>query len=385
MAVAGAIGVGAFLLLGPTSAHEREVAGVRVTPRDSLVKEIADAKPGTTLALAAGRYPALVVPPGTPRGVRVVGSKGAVLASITVQPKAGGVSFSGLSIPGGVVLADGGARDVAISHSRISGPGDAVTLGPGTREVRLEDNDITAPHGDGIVFNSQSHRPNAPNATAPATATIEGVTIRGNRLHDINVDAIRPANFARVVVEDNEISGLVETGDHSDVLQVVMGGRDLVFRRNYVHDNTGQGFFIKDGLVDHAVVADNLFVRNKLHGKSPAGFPSAGFSIAVYETTSLELRHNTVWDGDLGVSVGWNVGHAVVEGNLFQDMVVDPGTGDATAHPPIEQSGNLIAGGWNWGAREGDVKGPPHFRGGDYRLVGGARYGAPDSVAARKR
>jgi hypothetical protein len=390
-AVAAAIGAG-VLLLGASDARSPAGPRLHVAAREcdgesvcSIRRALAQAEPHTRIELAPGRYPALTLRRPPQPGVRIDGGGKAVLASLHVEAGGGGVDFSGLTIPGGVVI-DGG-RDVSITDSRITGPGDAVSLGPGTRRIGLDGNDITAPHGDGIVFNSQSHRPNAPNASAPATATIEGVTIRRNRIHDINVDAIRPANFARVLVEDNEIWGLQETGDHSDALQVVMGGRDITFRRNYVHDNTCQGFFIKDGLVDHAVVEDNLFVRNRLTGPSPAGFKTAGFAIAVYETTGLELRHNTVWDGDLGVSVGWNVGHATVVGNLFQDMVIDPGTGDPAAHPPIDQHDNLIAGGWNWGAHgRGDVKSKPLFRdesAGDYRLTGGASYGAPDSVAQR--
>jgi Right handed beta helix region len=396
-AAAGAIGAG-VLLLGASDAHPPPAgprlyvaahgckgggSGSQAEPLCSIPRALERAEPHTRVELAPGRYPALTLRRPPQAGVRVEGGGKAVLASLQVAAGGGGVDFDGLTIPGGVVVE--GGRDVTISGSRLSGPGDAVSLGPGTRQIGLDGNDVTAPHGDGIVFNSQSHRPGAPNAQAPVLGTIEGVTIRRNRIHDINVDAIRPANFARVLIEDNEIWGLQETGDHSDALQIVMGGRDITFRRNYVHDNTGQGFFIKDGLVDRATVEDNLFVRNRLTAPSPAGFKSAGFAIAVYETTDLILRHNTVWDGDLGVSVGWNVGRAQVTGNLFQDMVVDPGTGDPAAHPPIDQHDNLITGGWNWGAHgRDDVKTRPKFRGsGDYRLTDGAPYGAPDSVARR--
>jgi hypothetical protein len=306
-----------------------------------------------------------------------------VLGAVTIARPGSGSRLERLDVRGGVTLADGGVHDIAITRSRITGPGDGVYMGPGAKRVRIADNTITAPKGDGVVLNSQSHRPGAPNPDLPALAPIDDVTISGNHLYDIGADAVRPANFGRVVVEGNEIEGLEETGDHSDALQSVMGGRELIFRRNFVHDNTGQGFFIKDGLVDHAVVEGNLFVRDRMAGHRKTA-DTGGFQIAVYETTELELRDNTVWDVDLGVAVGWNVGGATVEGNLFQDMIIDPGTGDPAAHPPIEQSGNLIAGGWNWGARPGDVKGPPDFvdaAGGDYRLAGGGRYGADRTLA----
>ena len=153
-----------------------------------------------------------------------------------------------------------------------------------------------------------------------------------------------------------------------------MGGDDLVFRRNFVHDNTGQGFFIKDGLVRRARIEDNVFVRNQLHGKSPAGFPSAGFQIAIYETTGLRLLRNTVWDNDLNVALGGNVRDAVVRGNLFEDMVADTDAGGG--RPGVRQDYNLIAGGWNWGARgRHDIRRRPRFVAParlDYRLAPGS-------------
>jgi hypothetical protein len=272
-----------------------------------------------------------------------------------------------------VHFAEVGAHDVTISRSDISAPGDAVSLNWGTRDVRIEDNHIRA-GGDGIVFNSQSNRPGAPDPGAPQLEPISRVLIRGNHLEDIGTDAIRPANFRQVTIEGNEINGLREEGEHSDVLQVVMGGDDLVFRRNYVHDNSGQGFFIKDGLVRNATVADNVFVRNQLHGTSPAGFPSAGFQIAIYETTGLQLLRNTVWDNDLNVALGGNVRNAVVRGNLFEDMVADTDAGGRT--PDVRQDYNLIAGGWNWGARgRHDIRRRPKFIDParlDYRLAPGS-------------
>ena len=86
---------------------------------------------------------------------------------------------------------------------------------------------------------------------------ISRVVIRGNRLDDIGTDAIRPANFDDLLVEGNDITGVVESGDHSDALQVVWGGRNLRVRNNVIHDIQGQGLFIKDGLVTGAVIEGN--------------------------------------------------------------------------------------------------------------------------------
>ena len=357
-------------------------------PLCSIARGIKVAPAGGTVAVRPGRYPAL-----TARGhahgkpVTVTGRGRVVVESVLVPGDEGNVRLDHLRIPRGVHFAEGGAHDVTISRSDISNTGDAVSLNWGTHDVRIEGNHIRAT-GDGIVFNSQSNRPGSPNPTAPQLAPISRVLIRGNHLEDIGTDALRPANFRHLVIEDNEINGLREEGEHSDVLQVVMGGDDLVFRRNFVHDNTGQGFFIKDGLVRNARIVDNVFVRNQLHGKSPAGFPSAGFQLAIYETTGLKLLRNTVWDNDLNVALGGNVRDAVVRGNLFEDMVADTDAGGG--FPDVRQDHNLIAGGWNWGARgRHDIRRRPRFVDParlDYRLRRGSAdfsVGADSSVTRR--
>ncbi|MEA2134144.1 MAG: hypothetical protein QOC68_2053 [Solirubrobacteraceae bacterium] len=354
----------------------RSLAAARspATPLCSIPRAIAVAPAGGTVAVRAGRYPALSAR-GHSRGkpVTVTGHGHVVVDAVQVPGGAGNVRLDHLTIPGGVHLAEGGAHDVTISRSEISARGDAVSLNWGTHDVRIERNHISA-GGDGIVFNSQSHRPGAPNPGAPELAPISRVLIRGNHLDGIGTDALRPANFKHVVIEGNEINGLREEGEHSDVLQVVMGGDDLVFRRNFVHDNTGQGFFIKDGLVRNARVEENVFVHNQLRGPSPAGFASAGFQIAIYETTGLRLLRNTVWANDLNVALGGNVRDAVVRGNLFEDMVADTDAGGRV--PSVRQDYNLIAGGWNWGARgRHDISRRPRFVDParlDYRLAPGS-------------
>ena len=49
-----------------------------------------------------------------------------------------------------------------------------------------------------------------------------------------------------MLIEGNEITGVRENGNHSDCLQTVWVGDHLVFRKNYLHDNRCQGFFVKD-------------------------------------------------------------------------------------------------------------------------------------------
>ena len=93
-----------------------------------------------------------------------------------------------------------------------------------------------------------------------------------NRYHDGNGDGVG------ILIEGNEITDVRENGNHSDCLQTVWVGDHIVFRKNYLHDNRCQGFFIKDqaslggvsGPIDGITVEDNLFLRNK----EPCGPPA---------------------------------------------------------------------------------------------------------------
>ena len=69
-----------------------------------------------------------------------------------------------------------------------------------------------------------------------------------------------------LLVEGNEITNVRENGNHSDCLQAVWVGDHMVYRKNYLHDNRCQGFFIKDqaSTVNTVVAEDNLMLRNNL-------------------------------------------------------------------------------------------------------------------------
>jgi hypothetical protein len=84
----------------------------------------------------------------------------------------------------------------------------------------------------------------------------------------------------------------------------------------------------------------------------------------------MRLLRNTVWDSNLPVDImGTDNRRVQVRGNVFQQMLVDS---PSAIRPQIEQDHNLIAGGWNWGARgAADKRGGARFRNparDDYRL-----------------
>lgn len=336
------------------------------TPLCTIARALTLAAPGTRVLVAPGSYPPLTVNgPRRTGWVTVQAAEGGSvrIARIELARAAGWLAFAGLDLTGSALgptfEVSEGSRHVRLVDSRVrSSRQDAILLRSGSGDVTIAGNRIhTAPLGNGVSFASTSTLPGSPPG-ASSEPPITRVTIRDNHFDGIAVDAMRPANFADLLVEGNDIEGLVERGQHSDVLQTLFGGRNLVFRDNYVHDNAAQGLFIKDGQVTNALVEGNVFVRNR-----------RALAVQLSETVGLRLVNNTVWDNDFNVALREGVRDALVSNNIFQDMVVDDPRQAATE---IRQDHNLIAGGWNWGARgRHDTTRPPTFvdpRRGDYRL-----------------
>ena len=293
------------------------------------------------------------------------------LPSISVAGGAGFLRFQGLHLTG----AGGGpaftvgdnAHDIQLVSTEVDDSGDAIVVRPGASNLLFEGNDISsrAPGatngGIGLAFASTSTLPGSPPGEEN-DPPISNVTIRNNHFHDIGIDAIRPSNFVNLVVEGNDIEGVKENGEHCDVLQVTFGGRGFIVRDNYIHDNQGQGLFIKDGRVTNARVENNVFVHNSLE-----------ITVQFYDTVNLTLVNNTVWDNESNVLLREGIRNVVVRNNLFQRLDVDS-TSEAAAN--VQQDYNVIGGG-NWGARgPHDVRGAPKFvnaAADDYRLAAGSR------------
>jgi hypothetical protein len=335
---------------------------------------------GTVIALAPGSYPPLEAGGARDAWVTIQGDGGARIPRITVSEGASHLAFSGLQLTGSpagpTFEIAAGAHDVRLERSRVQAQRqDAVVLAAGANHVTIAGNRIhTVGTGSGVTFGSTSTLPGSPPGAQPE-APISDVAIRANHFDGIATDAIRPTNFVRLTIDGNEIEGLVENGQHADAVQTVFGGRDLVVRNNFIHDNRAQGLFIKDGQVTNALIEGNVIVHNK-----------AELALQLYDTVGVRIVNNTVWDNELNVALRTGVRDAVVSKNLFENMVVeDP----ASAAAEVHQDHNVIAGGWNWGARgPHDVTTVPAFvnRGAeDYRLRSGCSSGAMGAFAAASR
>jgi hypothetical protein len=172
------------------------------------------------------------------------------------------------------------------------------------------------------------------------TTTVNDVSITNNRFEgNFNEDAIRlnryhdgpDADPYGVLIEGNEFSGNQERGGHNDVIQSVWVGDHLYFRRNYMHNFGGQGFFVKDqqSTIDGLVVEDNLIISQNLPcvpaslcpGWEPSPFQIYG------PVSNVSIRHNTVWPGTIGGAQwlrgsGWQ-GPTVLADNVFSSLNSD--------------------------------------------------------------
>ena len=169
-----------------------------------------------------------------------------------------------------------------------------VTIEPGSTSMAVEYNRITGGYM-GI------------NAGPTTSTSITDTTIRGNKLvGPFGEDALRinryhdsnDADPYGILIEGNEITGVRENGNHSDCLQSVWGGDGLYFRRNYLHDNRCQGFFVKDqpAPVENVVVSNNLMLRDAAPCDPPSSDCGPPSIVQIFgPIQGLRLTRNTVW------------------------------------------------------------------------------------------
>jgi hypothetical protein len=235
--------------------------------------------------------------------------------------------------PGSVTLnsATVGGNGGHLEKFKVTG---GVTIAVGSIGATVSHNLITG-GGQGITV--------CPSTTTPCTET----RLIGNRLvGPFGEDAIHSNRAEGLLIEGNEITGVRENGNHSDCYQNVWTSNNIVFRKNYVHDNRCQGFFVKDqadlcsggsgvcGPINGIDFSDNLMVRNQEPCGPPlttCGQPNIVQIFGPY--TNLKIRQNTVW-GDGGSSIlalreGVGAG-TVIEGNVVYRFWTDTDASGAT-------------------------------------------------------
>jgi hypothetical protein len=258
---------------GPPSAgiQRRPVRACTVTVSSTGAAQsaVAAAAPGSVVCLAPGSYGRL-------------GLSASKAGEVVIQP-ASTATIAGADLAGGHLTLEG-----------FNVVGDEVTIEPGSNHMTVQFNRISGGH-----FGVQ--------AGPTTTTTVDDATIRGNQfVGNFGEDAMRLNRYhdgdgdgVGILIEGNEITGVVEDGQHNDCLQSVWVGDHLVFRRNWLHANNCQGFFVKDQAspIDGIVVEDNLIVDHNLPCQPTSLCPTWVLSpVQVFgPLTSLRFANNTVW------------------------------------------------------------------------------------------
>ncbi len=245
-----------------------------VSSVSSAQTSLSSASPGSVVCLADGSYGKLSLnatksAPGVT--VRAEHPGKATIDGASMQGAR--LTLARFNITNEVVVQPG-TTGMAVDHNRITGGYMGVNAGPTSstqvNDVEITGNEFVGPFGEDAI--------------------------RLNRYHDSDGDGVG------VLIEGNEFTGIRENGNHSDCLQTVWVGDHLVYRKNYLHDNRCQGFFVKDqaSAIVGITVENNLFVRNNEPCGPPltsCGQPSYFQVFGPYQ--DFTMRRNTIWQGDV--------------------------------------------------------------------------------------
>jgi hypothetical protein len=294
---------------------------------------VGSAAVGSTVCLADGRYGRLILTgakaaPGVV--VRAENPGGATIAGATLAGS--NVTLAQFRIEDGVVEIEPSATGITIDHNLITGGSKGIDMPTSTTQIsdtRITGNRFVGPFGEDAI--------------------------RANRFHDGDGDGVG------LLIEGNEFTDVRENGQHSDCLQTVWVGDHLVYRRNYVHDNRCQGFFVKDqaSAVNGIVAEDNLMLRNAAPcdaAASGCGQPSV-FQV-FGPVSNFTMRRNTIWTPEGGSPTAFqNNGWASVEidHNVVSRFWTSTDLSDISFHDNTSCSRESGAGGSWPSSRPGDV------------------------------
>jgi hypothetical protein len=245
--------------------------GTTVAGLEAAQTAVAGAEPGTAVCLGDGSYAKLSLDAeksGADVTLRAENPGRATLAGADLEGSH--LALAGFDIRGEVVI-EPGSRKIAVLHNRIGGGYFGVEAGPTTStsisDTTIRGNKFVGPFGEDAI--------------------------RLNRYHDSG----DPDRYG-VLVEGNEITGVRENGKHSDCLQSVWGGDGLYFRRNYLHDNRCQGFFVNDQpeAIRNVVIQNNLMLRNEAPCDPPDSGCGPPLILQIFgPTQGVRIADNTVW------------------------------------------------------------------------------------------
>ncbi|MGN6257817.1 MAG: hypothetical protein ACTHN3_08730 [Solirubrobacterales bacterium] len=293
---------------GPTPEPE-QTCTTTVSSVSAAQSSVASAAPGAVVCLADGSYGKVTLEASKAKpGVtlRAAHPGKATIAGASLQGE--NLTLARFVDTQGVTIQPG-ADGMTVEHNRITGGGEGIDGCPSStttcNDMKIIGNQLIGPFGE------------------------DGIHL--NRYHDGDGDGIG------VLIEGNEISGVRENGSHSDCLQTVWVGDHIVFRRNYLHDNRCQGFFVKDqaslggvsGPIHGITVEDNLFVRNEEPCGAPLGPTECGqpmyFQVfGPYD--GFSMKRNTIWGNGVNSIAAFREGtgpDTVISNNVIYRLWTD--------------------------------------------------------------
>jgi hypothetical protein len=336
----------------PASGPPPPVCDTTVTSVAAAQSGLAAAAPGKTVCLADGTYGNLSLSSSKPApGVILAAAQPGNATIGSVQVSGSGYTISQFVINGGVTIAANTDRTVVRYNRILAGNHYGVFVCTAQPPDQCDDTKIVGNIFDGGMNEDQ---------------------IRANTYHDADGDG------SGLLVEANEFRGNSERGGHNDVFQSVWVGDHLVFRRNYLHDFGGQGFFVKDQETPIVgfIADDNLIVNQNLPCE-PVSL-CLGYQLSPWQIygpiSAGEMSHNTVgWGSGGGMAVLTGSYSGIdFSNNVFNRLSATTGGGSL---PSLTGSGNSYCDSGGQGVPPGTARecSPPFLNpaGGDYRLANG--------------
>ncbi len=253
----------------------RTCSSVESSPK-AVADAVADADPGATVCLADGSYGSLSLDASPQEPGVTIRAERPGRAKLTGATLDGShLTLSRFEIDGEVTV-EPGSTGMDVSHNRISGGYFGVNAGPTSttpvNDVAITGNEFVGPFGEDAI--------------------------RLNRYHDTG----DPDPYG-ILIQGNEITGVRENGNHSDCLQTAWVGDHLFFRRNYLHDNRCQGFFVSDQASPIKVISidDNLLLRDAAPCDPPGSGCGPPSIVQVFgPIDGIAITRNTIWTAGNG-------------------------------------------------------------------------------------
>ena len=247
-----------------------------VTSNSGLSSALSSAHAGDTILLAAGSYSKISLSNVSFAGQVTITSADpahmALVQGISVS-NSSGLTFADLSVsvaPNTTGVAALNSSNVVFDALKVQGPGSAIGgLGfmvANSTNVTVSNSDISG------LWGGINHQDDT------------GLTISGNKLHDLQEDAIRGGGSSNVVVANNFVTDIHPlAGDHPDAIQFWGTAahptvHDISITGNVYVRGAGeaaQGIFVADGAYQNVTVTNNAMVGALYNGIVVSGATNA--------------------------------------------------------------------------------------------------------------